>query len=50
MVLAVNGQPVNTLSDVYRLYRKVRDDGQISTVQLDLERQGQPMTKVYRIR
>ena len=50
VVLAVNNQPINGFGDVFRLYRQVKADQRISTVELKLERQGQLVTKTYRIR
>jgi membrane-associated protease RseP (regulator of RpoE activity) len=50
VVLAVNGQAVNSFGDLYSLYQKVRSDSRLSTVELRLERQGVPVTKTYQIR
>ena len=50
VVLAVNDQPINGFGDVFRLYRQVKADQRLSAVELKLERQGQLMTKSYRIR
>jgi membrane-associated protease RseP (regulator of RpoE activity) len=50
VVLAVNDQPINGFGDVFRLYRQVKADQRVSMVALKLERQGQLMTKTYRIR
>ena len=50
VILGVNGQPVKSFSDVYRVYHQMRRDPHLSIIQLDLERQGQPLTKTYRIR
>jgi hypothetical protein len=50
VILAINGQRVNDLGDVYRLYQQVRRDPRIDVVTLTLERQGQTLTKTYRIR
>lgn len=50
VVLSVNGQPINGLADLYRLYQQVKRDQSISVVELNLQRQGQLMTKTYRIR
>jgi hypothetical protein len=50
VVLAVNGQPINGFGDVFRLYSQVKADQRLSAVELKLERQGQLMTKTYRIR
>jgi hypothetical protein len=50
VVLAVNGQPVNGFGDLFRLYQQVKRDQNLSVVELNLQRQGQLMTKTYRIR
>ncbi len=50
VILVINGQPINGFSDVFRLYQQVRRDTQISTVTLRLERQGQPLSKTFRVR
>jgi hypothetical protein len=50
VVLAVNGQAVNSFGDLYSLYQKVQRDSPLSTVELSLERQGVPVTKIYQIR
>lgn len=50
VVLAVNDHPINGFGDVFRLYRQVKADQRLSAVELKLERQGQLMTKTYRIR
>jgi len=50
VVLAVNQQPITGFGDVFRLYRKVKADQNLSVVEVKLERQGQLMTKTYRIR
>jgi membrane-associated protease RseP (regulator of RpoE activity) len=50
VILAVNGQSVTGFSDVYRIYQDVRRNSTLATVSLDIERQGQLMTKTYRIR
>jgi hypothetical protein len=50
VVLALNDQPINGFGDVFRLYRQVKADQRLSMVELKLERQGQLMTKTYRIR
>jgi len=50
VVLSVNGQPINGFGDLYRLYQQVKRDQGISVVELNLQRQGQLMTKTYRIR
>ena len=50
VILAVNGQPINNLVDLYRLYGQFQKDTSLTLIQLDLERQGRPVTKTYRIR
>jgi len=50
VVLTVNGQSVNGPGDVFQLYQQVRRDPRLSVVTVTLERQGQPVTKTYRIR
>ena len=50
LIVGVNGQPVNGFADVYRVYRQLQRDRTLSLIQLDLVRQGQHLTKTYRIR
>jgi membrane-associated protease RseP (regulator of RpoE activity) len=50
VIVGVNGQPVNNFADVYRVYSQMQRDPSLSVIQLDLERQGQHLTKTYRIR
>ena len=50
VVLAVNGQAVNSLGDLYSLYQQVQREARLSTVELRLERHGVPVTKIYQIR
>lgn len=50
VVLAINGQPINGFPDLFRLYQQVKRDSSISVVELHLQRQGQLMTKTYRLR
>jgi len=50
LIVGVNGQPVNGFADVYRVYNRMRRDPHLSLIQLDLVRQGQHLTKTYRIR
>jgi hypothetical protein len=50
VVLAVNQQPINGFGDLFRLYRQVKADQRLTMVELKLERQGQLVTKTYRIR
>jgi S1-C subfamily serine protease len=46
VVLAVNGQAVNSLGDLYSLYQQVQREARLSTVELGLERHGVPVTKM----
>jgi hypothetical protein len=50
VVMAVNGQPVDGFSDLFRLYQRAKRDPSTSTIALALQRQGQILTKTYRIR
>jgi hypothetical protein len=50
VVLAVNGQPINGFGDLFQLYQQAKRDQGISVIELNLQRQGQLMTKTYRIR
>jgi len=50
VVLAVNQQPITGFGDLFRLYRKVKADQSLSAVEVKLERQGQLVTKTYRLR
>ena len=50
VVVAVNQQPITGFGDLFRLYRKVKADQSLSAVEVQLERQGQLVTKTYRIR
>jgi S1-C subfamily serine protease len=50
VILAVNGQPIKGFGDLFRLYQQVRRDTRISMVTLDLDRQGQSLSKTFRIR
>jgi len=50
LIVGVNGQPVNGFADVYRVYRQMQRDPHLSLIQLDVVRQGQHLTKTYRIR
>lgn len=50
VILGVNGQPVKSFADVFRVYSQLQRDPHVSIIQLDLERQGQRLTKTYRIR
>lgn len=50
IIVGVNGQPVNSFADVYRVYSRMQRDPSLSMIQLNLERQGRHVTKTYRIR
>ncbi|HYR01743.1 MAG TPA: PDZ domain-containing protein [Syntrophobacteria bacterium] len=50
VILAVNGQPINNLADLYRLYQQLQKGPGFSLIQVDLERRGQQLTKTYRVR
>ena len=50
VILAVNGQSVAGFADVFRLYQDVRRNPGLTSVSVDIERQGQLVTKTYRIR
>ncbi len=50
VVQSVNGQPVNGFGDLFRLYQEVKRNTALAVVEVGLERQGQPLTKTYRIR
>lgn len=49
-ILSVNGQPVDGFASLYKLFRDVRRDPALNTVQVELERGGRRLTKTYRIR
>lgn len=50
VIVGVNGQPVNSFLDVYRVYTQMQRDPSLSVIQLDVERHGQRVTNTYRIR
>jgi S1-C subfamily serine protease len=50
VILGVNGRPVNSLADLYRLYKHLQSDSTVSVIQVDLERQGRVVTKIYHLR
>lgn len=50
VVQSVNGQPVHGFADLFRLYQEVKRNPALAVVEVGLERQGQPLTKTYRIR
>lgn len=49
-ILRVNGQAVDGFASLYGIYRKVQGDPALSTVQVELDRGGTRLTKLYRIR
>ena len=49
-ILNVNGQPVDGFASLYRIFRQVRSDPALHTVQVELERRGTRLTQSYRIR
>jgi hypothetical protein len=49
-ILSVNGQPVDGFASLYRMFRDVRRDPALNTVQVELDRGGTRLTKTYRIR
>ena len=49
-ILSVNGRPVDGLGSLYRIYREVGRDSALTTVRMEVERQGTRLTKTYRIR
>jgi S1-C subfamily serine protease len=49
-ILSVNGQPVDGFASLYGIFRAVRQDPALRTVQVELDRRGTRLTKTYRIR
>ncbi len=49
-ILSVNGQPVNGFASLYGIIREVRGNPALSTVQVELDRRGTRLTKIFRIR
>jgi hypothetical protein len=49
VIVAINGQSVNSPGDLYTLYRQAMSSP-LSNLEIRLERNGTPITKVYRIR
>lgn len=49
-ILSVNGRPVDGFASLYGIFRAVRQDASIRTVQVELDRRGTRVTKTYRIR
>ncbi len=50
VILAINGQAVNSIGDVFRLYLEAVRSRHLSDVEVQLERQGVPLTKTYHVR
>lgn len=49
-ILRVNGTPVDGLPSLYRIYQALRGDAALRSIEVELERGGTPVTKVYRVR
>jgi S1-C subfamily serine protease len=49
VILTLNGQAVNSLGDLYTLYRQAQHTP-LGDLEVHLERHGVPLTKVYRVR
>jgi membrane-associated protease RseP (regulator of RpoE activity) len=49
-ILNVNGQPVDGFASLYRIFRQVRSDPALRTVQVELDRRGTRLTQTYRLR
>jgi len=49
-ILRINGRPVDGFASAFRIYYDIRRDPSLSTISVDLVRQGSPLTKTYRIR
>lgn len=49
-ILSVNGRPVDGFARLYGIFREVRRDPALHTVQVELDRRGTRLTKTYRIR
>ena len=49
-ILSVNGQSVNGFPSLYRIFRAVRRDPDLQTVEMELKRQGARLVKTYKIR
>jgi hypothetical protein len=50
VVQSVNGKPISGFVDLFKLYQQMKQDPNVSAVQVNLDRQGQQVTKTYRIR
>jgi hypothetical protein len=46
----VNGTPIDGFASLYAIFRQVRGDPTLRTVQVELDRRGTRLTKTYRIR
>lgn len=49
-ILSVNGVPVDGFGSLYQIYQQVRRNRATATVQVELERRGNRLTKTYRVR
>jgi hypothetical protein len=49
-ILSVNGKPVDGFASLYGIFRAVRQDPALRTVQVELDRRGTRLTQTYRIR
>lgn len=50
VILAINGQAVNSFADLFNLYLQAVRNPRLSDVEVKLERRGQSVTNSYRIR
>jgi hypothetical protein len=50
VILAINGQAVNSFADLFNLYLAAVRNPRLSDVEVNLERKGAPLTKTYRVR
>jgi len=50
VIVAVNGQAITGVSDLFRIYQWARTDRNIATMSVDVLREGQVATKTFRIR
>ena len=48
-ILSVNGKPVDGFASLYGIFRAVRQDPALRTVQVELDRRGTRLTKTYQI-
>jgi len=49
-ILRVNGMPVDGLGSLYRIYQALRASPATASIEVELERAGARLTKVYRVR